>query len=119
MEEIQDQKPKNNEFDDITGVLKEDVEHEAVINSLNQVMTQANNFKIMQNTPGWSQIETFIKKQTEEMLISLKLEENFEKIRRLQALIIAFESVLNIIELSCLEAEKAKIELDKLIGPEN
>lgn len=118
MEEIQEQTQKN-DFDDITGALKEDIEHEAVVNGLNQVITQANNFKIMQNTAGWAQIESFIKKQTEEMLISLKLEENFEKIRRLQALIIAFESVLNIIELSCLEAEKAKIELDKLIGPEN
>lgn len=117
MEDLNQQ--TQNDFDNITGLPTEEKENEDIILDLNKVISQSDNFKILKNTPGWLQIESFIKNQSEDLILQLKLSDDFNKIRKLQALIIAFESVLNIIELSCADAEKAKIELDKLIGPEN
>lgn len=107
------------EFDEETGLETQESEISSAINSFQTVINQAENFKLLQASAGWKQIESFIKGHVENLILSLKLEENFDKIKRLQSQIVAFESVLNIIELSFSDAEKAKIELQKLIGPEN
>lgn len=116
---MEDNQEQQTQIDEITGLPTVDQQFDDTVNKLNTVLQQCENFKLLKCTKGWAQVEDFIQGQTKELTTQLKFEENFDKIKRLQALIVAFESILNIIELSFLESEKARIELDKLIGPEN
>jgi len=106
------------QFDEDTGIVTEEYKIDQAISSFNKVITQANHFLSLKEHEGWKQIERFIANEVEDMLHKLRFEPDLERIRRLQSQIVAFESVLNIIDLSLSDAEKAKEELSKLTGPE-
>lgn len=106
------------EFDLDTGVANDNLEKEKLEEKAKQVIYQASMFLQMKETEGWRILQAFIKNTIEGYTKSLILEQDFEKIKRLQSEILAMESVFRIVDESILDAEEAKRSLDILNRPE-
>lgn len=105
---------QENNFDEDTGFIKEEVEEQRLKSYLEDVVTKAEAFLEMKKTKGWMQVEEFVKKMTEQLTKSLITECEFEKIRRIQSEILAFDSLLSIVEKSILDSHEAKKQLEVL-----
>lgn len=105
---------QENNFDEDTGFIKDEVEEQRLKSYLEDVVTQAEAFLEMKKTKGWMQVEEFVKKMTEQLTKSLITECEFEKIRRIQSEILAFDSLLSIVEKSILDSHEAKKQLEVL-----
>lgn len=122
-EQAQEINPQANEslldeFDDETGVLKDEIEVERTVKGLEKVLYQANAFQQMKSTEGWGLVEKFITETVSQLTKELIIEQNFENIKRKQSEIIAFQGILNIIEESFGDADKAYEQLNTLNRPE-
>lgn len=105
------------DIDQETGVLTDDAQFQQTISDLERVIAQQQAFEHLKSTPGWKIYEKFVTNQVENLTNMLKVEENFDKIRRIQSELIAFESLFKIIEQSFIDADAARKQLDNLIGP--
>lgn len=105
---------QENNFDEDTGFIKDEFEEQRLKSYLEDVVTQAEAFLEMKKTKGWMQVEEFVKKMTEQLTKSLITECEFEKIRRIQSEILAFDSLLSIVEKSILDSHEAKKQLEVL-----
>lgn len=105
---------QENNFDEDTGFIKDEVKEQRLKSYLEDVVTQAEAFLEMKKTKGWMQVEEFVKKMTEQLTKSLITECEFEKIRRIQSEILAFDSLLSIVEKSILDSHEAKKQLEVL-----
>ena len=119
MEQNQDQQNYRDDvesIDEFTGLLSRDKESEALRKDLGNVVSQAEALRILQETSGWGILTRFIDAQVSWMTDSLKVERDIEKIRRLQAEVLAFESLQRIIEKSFYDAEEAKKKLLDIVS---
>lgn len=105
------------EFDDDTGVLSEDKELQNTISNLEKVLYQANAFQQMTDTEGWCILKKFVDGVIADHTTQLIIEKDFERIKRYQSEIIAFQSIFNIVEESFIDAKKAKEQLDLINRP--
>lgn len=106
------------DFDEDTGLLNSDVELAKTIADLEKVIYQANAFHQMKQTEGWGLVEKFITETVDGLTKQLIIEQDFENIRRRQSEIIAYQGILNIIEESFGDADKAYEQLQTLNRPD-
>ena len=106
------------EFDLETGVSNDNLEREKLEETAKRVIHQATMFVQMKDTEGWRILQDYVKNMTDDYTKSLILEQDFEKIRRLQSEILAMQAVFRIVDESILDAEEAKRSLDILNRPE-
>lgn len=93
--------------EEFTGIIPQDNDN-SCRQDLVAVLNQNEAFEQLRNTKGWKLLEKFIHDQVDSMTQLLKVETDFDKIRRLQAEILAFESLEKIMETSFVNAEEAK-----------
>lgn len=106
-----------NDFDPETGLLVEDKQIEQTVRDFEKVLEQRNAFVELKSTRGWAILEKFVQNTVQLMTNDLKIEKDFEKIKRLQSEIIAFETLFNIIEVSFEDAKEAEKKLNEIVGP--
>jgi hypothetical protein len=104
-------------YDEDTGLLKEEVEYDRLVADAEAVISQHNAFQEMKRTRGWIILEEFIHTTIKNLTNQLILERDFEKIRRIQSEIIAFDSLEAIMDKNMKDSEQAKEEL-KFLKPE-
>lgn len=101
--------------DDTTGqVLPEDA-LKSLGNDLNAVLEQARLLQEMTSTKGWGLVKKFIDSQIENLINLLKIEKDYNKIIRIQAELLAFESLPMLFEKSFYDAEEASQRLIDLL----
>lgn len=106
-----------NDYDQDTGLLLEDKQIEQTVRDAEKVLEQRNAFVELKSTRGWAILEQFVQNLVRQLTNDLKLERDFEKIKRLQSEIIAFETLFNIIEVSFEDAKEAEKKLNEIVGP--
>jgi len=111
LQEIPDDKT-----DDITGSPVEDVQLKEDTDQILKVLQQGEAFRELVATKGWKILNEFIEGQVKSLTISLKVEKDFSKIIRIQSELLAFESLLLIIEQSFLDYEEAVRRTKQHIG---
>jgi hypothetical protein len=114
LSEVPDSSDPASYYDEDTGQLKEEIEYERTVAALDTVISQANAFSEMKRTRGWQLYSQFVQKTIQDLTKQLILERDFEKIRRIQSEIIAFDSLEALIDNSMMDAEKAKEDLKSL-----
>lgn len=108
----------DNEVDDFTGLSTDSVEESAYRKDVVALINQSEAFQQMTSTRGWKLLEKFIATQVQWMTELLKTELDFSRIRRLQAEIIAFESLTKIIDTSFVNADQARKQLMDVVSGE-
>lgn len=105
----------NQETDEFTGHLTPEAEKVEAIVNLESVVAQASVLREMQATEGWQMLSRFLKTEVSWMTDLLKVEQDYKKIKRLQAEILALETLPKIIEKSFEDAEEASKKLKELV----
>jgi len=97
----------NEEFDNTTGFPIQEFQDQVDVNQATEKIIEASTLKEMQATKGWKILEQYLLEQSKYFTNQLKLEEDFNKIKKLQALVIAFEFLPLVFEKVFMDAEKA------------
>lgn len=115
-DEITQDKAQHELSDEFTGLLPPTVEEEGYKRDVVALFAQNDAFQQMTNTKGWHLLEKFIEQQIDWMLQLLRVEIDHDKIKRIQAEILAFESLFKIIEVSFVNSEQAKKHLLDMVS---
>lgn len=106
--------PELSDLDEFTGLETHDFQEKTLRVDLQKVISQAQSFHEMTQTKGWRLLREFLENQVKTLTEQLKVEVEYEKIRRIQSEILAFESIFKIVDKSfedSLEAQKQLLEM--------
>lgn len=81
-----------------------------------EVLRKEKQLLILKSTDGWKILEDFLKNVTNSFIEQLKTEEDFNKIRKIQSLIVALEFLPGVIDQVFFEATRAKEYLQRFIN---
>lgn len=69
--------------------------------------------------PGWTVVSTHFKKVIQAVQECLEVEENFEKIKRLQERLRAFKAMLETVDVLCEQHSQVLLQLDDMVNDQN
>ena len=104
------------ESDEFTGLLPSKVEETSYRRDVTTLISQSEAFAALIASKGWKVLEGFVEGQIKWLTQHLKCETDINKIIRLQAEILAFESLFKVIEISFVNCEQAKKHLLDIVS---
>lgn len=102
--------------EDITGFPTPEEKDKSDLDQCNKVLETEGHLIHLKNTPGWKILEEYLTTAIKSYTEDLKVEEDYNKIRKLQCLIVTLEFLPGVIDNVFFEASKAKEILQRFIN---
>ncbi len=103
------------EIDFDTGFPNPDFHDQDHLEASTAVLERSGLFHELKQTPGWQILEKYLQEEVAILVDQLKIEEDISKMKRIQALVCAFEFLPQILEKALADAERARQQIDQYI----